>query len=84
MQRHYNHNLSHLLLTMLLSDLPHEIIPVITDLLDDAGVNALARTHSQMYKLLNEHLYLRDMIKPYETRSLAWAVRSCVELSTVY
>ena len=60
---------------MLLSDLPHEIILVITDHLDDAGVNALARTHSQMYKLLNEHLYLRDMINPNETRSLAWALR---------
>ncbi|KAN0074226.1 Ankyrin repeat-containing domain protein [Elaphomyces granulatus] len=61
---------------MLLSDLPQEIILVITDHLDDAGVNALARTHSQMYNLLNEQLYLRDMINPYEIRSLAWAV-SC-------
>src|SRR5467141_1546231 len=64
---------------MLLFDLPPEIILIITDHLDDAGVNALTRTHSQMYDLLNEHLYLRDMINPYETRSLAWAVRSCAE-----
>ena len=67
---------------MLLSDLPHEIILVITDHLDDAGVNALARTHSQMYKLLNEHLYLRDMINPNGPRSLVWAVRSYVEDAT--
>jgi ankyrin repeat protein len=66
---------------MPLSDLSNELIFTIVDHLDDAGANTLARTHSQLYKLLNEHLYLRDVIKPH-SRSLAWAVDICVEAAT--
>jgi Ankyrin repeats (3 copies) len=46
---------------MALHDMPTEIILMIADQLDDAGINALARTNSQMYSLLNKFLYRRDV-----------------------
>jgi hypothetical protein len=57
---------------MTLSNLPNEIIFNIADQLDDAGMNALARTNSQMYNLLNIYLYRRDVTKPWSSRSLTW------------
>src|SRR5467141_2807062 len=67
---------------MPVSDLSNELICTIVDHLDDAWANTLARTHSQLYKLLNERLYLRDVIKPH-SRSLAWAVDICVSKNIV-
>jgi ankyrin repeat protein len=68
---------------MALSDLPNEIILTIADHLDAFEINALARTHSQMYKLLNiRHLYLRDVTNRFSTsssRSLLWAIERCQE-----
>jgi ankyrin repeat protein len=59
---------------MTLLALPTEIIQLIGDQLDDAGLNALIQAHRHMHQLLNGCLYRRDVIKPYSTsRSLAWA-----------
>jgi F-box associated protein len=48
---------------MPLSGLPREVLLTITDHLDDADLNALSRTNSQIYNLLNQHLYRRDMAR---------------------
>jgi ankyrin repeat protein len=63
---------------MPLSDFPSDIILNIADQLDDAGTSALARTNSQVYNLLNEYLYRRDVIK-HQSRSLTWAAEHGVE-----
>ncbi|KAN0074159.1 Ankyrin repeat-containing domain protein [Elaphomyces granulatus] len=60
---------------MPLSDLPYDIFLNIIDQLDVAGINALARTNRQIYASLNGHLYLRDVTKSYDSRSLTWAVK---------
>jgi ankyrin repeat protein len=80
----YNRDLSNLLAkiqsyftAMPLSDLPVEILLEIADRLDDAGVNALARTNGQVYSVVNEYLYRRDFTKP-QSRSLAWAAEKGV------
>jgi ankyrin repeat protein len=62
---------------MSLSDLPMEILLNIAELLDDAGINALSHTNSQLYGLLNKFLYSRDMKS--RNRSLLWAVEKGVE-----
>jgi hypothetical protein len=68
---------------MPLSDLPMEIILDIVDQLDNAGVNALARTNSKIYQFLNRYLYRRDVTRPWGWsltrpcgRSLAWAIEN--------
>jgi ankyrin repeat protein len=57
---------------MPLSDLPREIILDIADHLHYKGVNALCCTNSQLYRLLNEYLYRRDLTQS-GGRSLLWA-----------
>ena len=74
---------------MPLSDLPTESILDIADRLDDAGMNALARTNSQIYWFLNKYLYRRDVTRgdnvesnwgdDVESRSLAWAIKNEME-----
>ena len=65
---------------MPLSDLPREIVLDIADQLNDAGMNALAYTNSQMYQLLNKYLYCRDVTRAWTlSRSLAWATKNGVE-----
>jgi len=62
---------------MTLLALPTEMVQLIGDQLDDAGLNALAQANRHMHKLLNGRLYHRDVIKPHSTsRSLAWASTS--------
>jgi hypothetical protein len=67
----YKDNLSHLLyfITMTLLALPTDIIQLIGDQLDDAGLNALTQAHRHMHQLLMS-IYHRDVIKPH-SRSLA-------------
>ena len=48
---------------MLLSDLPTESILDMADRLDNANINALARTNSQIYQFLNKYLYRRDVTR---------------------
>jgi ankyrin repeat protein len=67
---------------MALPDLPAEIILNITDQLDVAGTNALARTNSQIYTFLNRYLYLRDVTESHGSRSLTWAVENGLEAIT--
>ena len=66
---------------MALHDMPTEIILMVVDQLDDAVINALARTNSQMYGLLNEFLYLRDVTRrPWSlSGSLTWVLETGVE-----
>jgi ankyrin repeat protein len=66
---------------MPLSDLPREIVLDIVDQLNDAGMNALAHTNSQMYQLLNKYLYRRDItdVTRASSRSLTWAIENGVE-----
>jgi ankyrin repeat protein len=63
---------------MSLSDLPKEIILGIANFLDDAETNALLRTNSEVYHLLNYYLYRRDLTKPKpkESISLIWAIKN--------
>jgi ankyrin repeat protein len=63
---------------MSLSDLPREILLDVADYLGDTGMNALARTNSQVYHLLNPLLYRRDITKP-ESKSLIWGAEYGVE-----
>ena len=63
---------------MSLSNLPREILLDIADHLDDAGMNVLAHTNSQVYDLLNRLLYRRDVAKP-QSKSLTWAAKYGVE-----
>jgi hypothetical protein len=51
---------------------------MIADQLDDAGINALARTNSQMYDLLNEFLYRRDVTRELWRlpASLTWVLET--------
>src|ERR1700719_2071762 len=63
---------------MALSKMPREIMLDIADELDNRGLSALARTTSELYCLLNGHLYLRDVIRT-PSRSLTWAVKNGVE-----
>ena len=63
---------------MPLSDLPREILLDIADQLDDAWLNSLANTNSQMYQFLNKYLYHRD-VTSVKSRSLTWAIRNGVE-----
>src|ERR1700735_3387652 len=63
---------------MPLSNLPREIVLDIADQLNDAGMNALAYTNSQMYQLLNKYLYRRDVTRAW-SRSLIWAAENGVE-----
>jgi ankyrin repeat protein len=58
---------------MPLSDLPREIVLDIADQLDDADLDALARTNSQIYQFLNKYLYRRDVTRRWSSRSLTWA-----------
>jgi ankyrin repeat protein len=62
---------------MPLSNLPREILLNIAEPLGDAGINALSRTNSQLYGLLNKFLYSRDMRS--RSRSLLWAAENRVE-----
>ena len=50
----------------------------IADQLDDAGMNALARTNRRMYDLLNKRLYRRDVAES-RYRSLTWVARNGME-----
>ena len=60
---------------MPLSDLPKEIVLDIADQLDDAGMNALAHTNSEIYQFLSKCLYRRDVTRPRgRSRSLTWAI----------
>ena len=63
---------------MPLSDFPREILLEVTDYLGDSGMNALARTNSQVYDLLNPRLYRRDVTKP-ESKSLIWGAKYRLE-----
>lgn len=63
---------------MSLSDFPKEILLEVADHLGDSGMNALARTNSQVYDLLNRHLYRRDVTKP-ESKSLIWGAACRLE-----
>ena len=63
---------------MVLSDLPREIVLDIADRLDDASMNALTQTNSQIYQFLNKYLYRRDVARP-RGRSLTWAIYRGVE-----
>ena len=63
---------------MALSKMPREIMLDIADELDNRGLSALARTTSELYCLLNGHLYLRDVIRT-PSKSLTWAVENGVE-----
>ena len=62
---------------MSLSNLPREILLNIAEPLGDAGINALSRTNSQLYGLLNKFLYSRDMRS--QSRSLLWAAKNGVK-----
>jgi hypothetical protein len=66
---------------MPLSDLPTESILDIADRLDNAGINALARTNSQIYQFLNKYLYRRDVTRVMckKSRSLTWAIKNGME-----
>jgi ankyrin repeat protein len=62
--------------------MPTEIILMVADQLNDAGINALARTNSQMYGWLNEFLYRRDVTRrrPWSLpESLTWVLKTGVE-----
>ena len=48
---------------MPLSNLPTESIFDIADRLDNADINALARTNRQIYQFLNKYLYRRDVTR---------------------
>ena len=63
---------------MPLSDLPAELVLDIADQLDDASMNALACTNSQIYQFLNTYLYRRDVTR-LRSRSMTWAIRDGVE-----
>ena len=63
---------------MTLSDLPNEILLEIADRLNDAAMNALALTNTELYNFLNEHLYRRDVTKA-QSRPLTWAAKNGVE-----
>lgn len=60
------------------SDLPRDILFELADLLDDTGINALCRTNSQIYYLLNGYLYRRDLTRS-RCESLLWAASNGVE-----
>ena len=65
---------------MSLSNLPKEILLEIADYLDDAGMNSLVRTNSNVYYLLNVLLYRRDLKRQISGRtSLVWAIANGVE-----
>jgi F-box associated protein len=64
--------------TSIVSNLPSEMILDIADQLDDAGMNALARTNRRMYDLLNKRLYRRDVAES-RYRSLTWVARNGME-----
>ena len=62
---------------MPLSDVPREILLSIADQLDIKGINSLCLTNSQLYNLLNEYLYRRDITQSEgPSRSLLWAATS--------
>jgi hypothetical protein len=64
---------------MALSKAPKEIILNIADELDDPWVSgALARITSELYYLLNRHLYHQDVAKPL-SKLLTWAAENGVE-----
>src|SRR5882762_10157543 len=63
---------------MALSKVPKEIILNIADALDDPGMGVLARTTSELYYLLNRHLYRRDVARPL-SKSMTWAAENGVE-----
>jgi ankyrin repeat protein len=65
---------------MSLSNLPREIVLGIADYLDDAEINALACTNSQVYDFLNRHLYRGDVTRfQFQSKSLSWAAELGVE-----
>ena len=63
---------------MFLPNLPKEILLEIADYLDDAELNALARTNIEIYDLLDKHLYHRDLTN-LRSRSLLWALSNGVK-----
>src|SRR5882762_4346563 len=63
---------------MSLSDLPRELLIEIATHLDSVGMNALARTNRDVYDLLNERLYCRDVTQP-QSRSLRWGAKEGVK-----
>jgi ankyrin repeat protein len=70
---------------MALSDLPVELMLDIAEQLDDAGLNALARTSKQLHNLLNDTLYCRDVTKSRgSSKSLIWAVHKGVEATRTF
>lgn len=60
------------------ADLPRDILFELADILDDTGMNALCRTNSQIYYLLNGYLYRRDLTRS-RCKSLLWAASNGVE-----
>jgi uncharacterized protein len=66
---------------MPLCNLPTESILDIADRLNNAGLNALARTNSQIYQFLNKYLYRRDVTREMckKSRSLTWAIKNGME-----
>jgi ankyrin repeat protein len=65
---------------MSLSNLPWEILLEIADYLDNAGMNSLVRTNSNVYYLLNQLLYRRDLRSQISgSTSLTWAIANGVE-----
>jgi ankyrin repeat protein len=58
--------------------LPNELLLDIATQLNNAEMNALARTNSRVYRLLNGRLYKRDMANP-QSKSFPWGVKNGVE-----
>src|SRR5467141_3476207 len=63
---------------MSLSNLPTELLIDIATHLDAAGMNALARTNTNAYNLLNDSLCCRDLTQS-RSSSLTWAAKNGVE-----
>ena len=63
---------------MSLSNLPRELLLDIADYLDNAELNSLACTNSNLYNLLNKQLYRQDLARQL-SRSVAWASENGVE-----
>ncbi|KAN0071096.1 Ankyrin repeat-containing domain protein [Elaphomyces granulatus] len=65
---------------MSLSDLPTELLIEIATHLDAAGVNALTCTNRDVYNLLNNSLYCRDLTQSdSQSRSLTWGAENGVQ-----
>ena len=62
------------LTAMSLSSLPRELLLDIAEQLKDAEMSSVARTNGQVYNLVNERLYRRDL-KRRRSKALIWSVK---------